>query len=77
MVAINRLLAKWLFNPVQAYSALKQLEMQMKTKMKYDFLSLLGKDQAFDTILGSGGCWTALWRVGWESKLEQCLWRAN
>ena len=30
LVAVNRLLAKWLFDPVQAYSALT-IEMQMKT----------------------------------------------
>lgn len=77
LVAINRLLAKWLFNPVQPYSALT-IEMQMKTKMKYDFLSL---------------CWAKIKHLipywvqedagqhcgGWggESKLEQCLWRGN
>lgn len=36
LVAVNRLLAKWLFNPIQAYSALT-MEMQIKTKMRYQF----------------------------------------
>lgn len=39
LVAVNRLLAKWLFNPVQAYSALT-IKMQMKTKMRYHLLPI-------------------------------------
>lgn len=39
LVAINRLLAKWFFNPVQVHSGLT-MKTQMKTKMSYHFLPI-------------------------------------
>lgn len=52
VVAINRLLAKWFFNPVQVYSGLT-IKMQMKTKVSYHFFTYwLGQDQEFDATLG-------------------------